>query len=67
MRKKERHDDIIVSDGIERHRGLRGRVVHSEYRGVSAILENGERVSLKNRQFDYLSEINSQNQNNGVK
>lgn len=49
--------DIIVSESnVVRHLGLSGRVVRSEHRGVSAVLENGERVRLWNNQFNYISE-----------
>lgn len=53
--------DIIVSESnVVRHLGLSGRVVRSEHRGVSAVLENGERVRLWNNQFDYVSESKAQ-------
>jgi hypothetical protein len=36
---------------------MAGRVLANETRGVLAILANGEKLSLKNEQFDYISEL----------
>lgn len=40
---------------------LRGSVIRPLVNGVEAELENGEIVSLKNRNFDYLTEKNQEN------
>lgn len=66
MRKISRANDIIVNFGIDRHVGLSGRVLSSDHFGVSAVMENGERLKLKNQQFDYISE-NSENSSSHYK
>lgn len=48
--------DIIVTKGNKRQHGLLGAVRNPTIFGVEADLENGERVSLSNRDFDYLAE-----------
>ena len=59
MKQNEKHD-IIVNLGLKRQIGLCGRVIKNGRVGVSAVLENGERTFLKNRQFDYLTELEFQ-------
>jgi len=45
----------VESDKI-RHVGMYGRVLKSSHHGISAILTNGEKLTLFSDQFDYLSE-----------
>lgn len=52
----EANYDIVITDHKRRMRGLMGSVIRPLVNGVEAELENGEIVSLRNRNFDYLAE-----------
>lgn len=47
--------DIVVTRG-RRLGGMQGTVIGPTTVGVEARLENGEQVSLRNQDYDYLSE-----------